>query len=218
MDIGYVYAIVTLFLFILGFILHNSRSESTKATNYLNNLKNKSNEKKDKSDHTLDDVKVADEDTPIDDSNVEIKKEQTAQYLMLLEMHKNNIYKKHLQENINNVDEDKYNELDDYLSFSELSKLLGIDVEETISFFIREGLVSRDRYTLILTEKGIDIGGEYITHEEVTWIEFPKDIFNKLEYESRPIQPIVKEYKNDNDTSFWFIVIIVVLVYFLFFR
>ncbi len=218
MDIGYVYAIVALFLIILGFILHNSRSESTNATDYFNNLKNKSNEKKDESDNTLDDVKVADEDTPVDDSSVEIKKEQTAQYLMLLEMHKNNIYKKHLQENINNVDEDKYNELNDYLSFSELSKLLGIDVEETISFFISEGLVERDRYTLTLTEKGIDRGGKYITHEEVTWIEFPKDIFNKLEYESRPIQPTVKEYKNDNDTSFWSMVIIVVLVYFLFFR
>ena len=219
MSIYVIYALLILFIFsvILGFILHNSRSVSTRASDYFNHLKNKTIGDNQVIDNKIEEKINNQKDESVDD-NKKIRNEQTAQYLKLLEMYKNNIYRKQLKENIESIGEDKYEELNNYLSFSELSKLLGIDIEETISFFITEGLVERDHYTLVLTEKGIDMGGKYITHEEVKFIEFPKDIFNKLENKSKLIKPRVKKYKNENEINFWFMIIMIALVYFLFFK
>lgn len=220
MNIYLIIVLITIFiiLLIIAYLLHNSRSASTKAMDYFSSLKNVSSEKDNKPDDTVIEVAAEETDISVDENSEKIRMEQIDQYLMLLDMHRNSKHIKQLQENVDNIDEDEYNELNDYLSVSELAKLLGINVEETISFLIDEEFIEREHYTLNLTEKGIEIGGEYVTHEEVQWIEFPKDILNRLEHKNKKVKPKIKEHKEKQDIGFWFFVIVMVLVYLVFFR
>lgn len=207
--------VILVILIIFAFILHNSRVSSTKATDYFNNLDFKKDDKSDIA--TLEDKSNPAEEKVLESetNGINIREEQTSKYLMLMDMHKNNKYLKGLQESIENIDKD---DLSEYLNVSELSELLGMNTEDMISFLIDQGLIERDHYTLVLTDKGVDIGGQYNSHEEVTWIEFSKDILNKLENSTKTIEPKIRDKKSSEDGKIWFIVIVIALIYFLFFK
>jgi len=210
--------VIVIILLIFAFILHNSRSPSTYARDYFNNI-----EKESKNIEELVDKAVVEEvileDESVDESAV-IRKEQTEKYLWLLDVHKNNKYTKQLKNNVDNVDPEKYDEMNNYLSLSDLAELWGVSVEELIMYLISEKLVEREHYTLLLTEKGIELGGETINHEDVEWIEFPKDLLDRLGRKIKITNDNTtrKQYTDNNDTGFWFVVIVLILGYFFFFK
>ena len=198
--------------------MHNARVSSTKATDYFKNLASKNTE--DKNIELIEDNKNEDEEIEeSDDTDKNIREEQTTKYLMLLEMHRNNKYKKEMQKNIDDINEDDLNELNDYITLAELSTLLGISTDETISFLISLGLMEREHYTLVLTDRGVDLGGQYNNQEDVAWIEFPKDILQRLEttYKKEPEITVKKKNKEAGDYV-WFLIIVIALVYFFFFK
>jgi len=210
--------VVLVILLIFAFILHNARVSSTKATDYFKNLASKNTE--DKNIELIEDNKNEDEEIEeSDDTDKNIREEQTTKYLMLLEMHRNNKYKKEMQKNIDDINEDDLNELNDYITLAELSTLLGISTDETISFLISLGLMEREHYTLVLTDRGVDLGGQYNNQEDVAWIEFPKDILQRLEttYKKEPEITVKKKNKEAGDYV-WFLIIVIALVYFFFFK
>lgn len=210
--------VILIFLLVFAFILHNARVSSTKATDYFNNLDSKNSEENNSAllEENKSEEEIIEEN---DDTYQDIKTEQTAKYLMLLEMHRDNKYKKEIQKSIDGIDKDNFDALNDYITIAELSTLLGLNTDETISFLISLGLIDSDHNTLVLTDRGVDIGGQYNNHEDVTWVEFPKDVISILvnTNEKEPKMEIT-EKKKDAENYIWFIIIVVGLVYFFFFK
>ena len=210
--------VILIVLLVFALILHSTRVSSTKATDYFNNLDSKSTEEENS--ESSDENKSEEEIIEVNkDTGQDVKSEQTAKYLMLLEMHKNNKYKNEIQKIIDAIDEDYFNELNDYITIAELSILLALGTDETISFLISLGLIDRDHYTLVLTDKGVYFGGQYNNQEDVTWVEFPKDLINRLgtTYKKEP-EIEVKEKNKEAGDNLWFLIIVVALVYFFFFK
>ena len=210
--------IILIILLIFAIMLHNARVSSTKAIDYFNDLDSR-NIEEDNSELEKENKNKNEKVEESDDTDKDIRDEQTAQYLLLLEMHKNNKYKKKMQRNIDDINEDDFNELNDYITLAELSTLLGISTDETISFLISMGYIEREHYTLVLTDRGVDLGGQYNSQEGVTWIEFPKDMLQRLE-NTHTKDPTIKVKKNKKEAgdNIWFVIIVVALVYFFFFK
>jgi hypothetical protein len=211
-------AIVIIILLIFAFILHNARTPSTYARDYFNNAEKESENIEEPVDNALNEEVIM-EDESVDESTA-IRNEQTEKYLWLLDIHKNNKYVKQLKNNIHTIDLAEYDEMNDYISLSDLAELWGVSVEELITYLISEKLIEREHYTLVLTEKGIELGGETINHEDVEWIEFPKDLLDRLGGKIKTIDKNTngKQYKDNNDIRFWFFVIVMILGYFFFFK
>jgi len=210
--------VIVIILLIFAYILHSARTPSTNARDYFNNAEKESENIEETVDNVLDEEVIVDDEL-VDDSTA-IRKEQTEKYLWLLDIHKNNKYVKQLKNNIDTVDPVKYDEMNDYISLSDLAELWGVGVEELITYLISEKLIEREHYTLLLTEKGIELGGETINHEDVEWIEFPKDLLDRLDGKIKTTDnnTTKKQYTDNNDTGFWFVVVVLILGYFFFFK
>jgi len=211
--------VIVIILLIFAYILHNARTPSTNARDYFNNAGKELENIEKTVDNALDEEVIVDDES-VDDST-KIRKEQTEKYLWLLDIHKNNKYVKQLKNNIDTVDSVNYNEMNDYISLSDLAELWGVSVEELITYLISEKLIKREHYnTLALTEKGIELDGECIKHEDVEWIEFPKDLLDRLggKIQTTDNNTTGKQYPDNNDTGFWFVIIVLIFGYFFFFK
>jgi hypothetical protein len=210
--------ILVIILLVFAYILHNARSPSSYASDYFNKAEKESVTKEDIEDNTLGEEVILDDKSA--DNNLINRKEQTETYLWLLDIHKNNKYTKQLKNNVDNLDPEKYDRMNAYLPLSDLAELWGVSIEELISYLISENLIEGEHNALILTEKGIKLGGEYINHEDHEWIEFPKDLLDRSASKIKATEETAneKQYKYDNSSGFWFLVIVIILGYFFMFR
>lgn len=197
--------IVLLAFIIFAFFLHALRRESRVATDYFEKLnsevvpeekvdligENDSNEEQSKESKNI--LKV-------------ITDEHYKMYYELLERHK-------MQTLMDKFDDEKNKELSDgYIHMNEIAKILNIDLEKVLEFFLKEGYLEREEYNLKLTEKGEEEGGRNIDFEAHTLIAWPKEIVEQLHRIKRTTNKYT--YKSRDEWIGWFWIIVVAVVFF----
>ena len=200
--------IVSLVLLVFAFFLHASRRSSRVATDYFAKLKNKVT-----SDEKLDLLNEEDsKEEPLEEAQIILKAITDDHYKMyyeLLEKHK-------MQKVMDKFDSDENNtELSDgYMHMNEIAKLMDVELEKVLEYFIKEEYIVREGYNLQLTEKGKEVGGRNIDFEGYTLIAWPQEIVEQLHVIKRPNKK--PRFKNNDELIGWFWIIVAIVAYFLF--
>jgi hypothetical protein len=199
--------ILLIVLMIFAFFLHASRRSSRVATDYFEKLNNK--------EVVLDEVDLLDKKDSkkeeSEESKISLKAitdEHYKMYYELLEKHK-------MQKVMDKFDSDENNtELSDgYMHMNEIAKIMDVELEKVLEYFIKEDYIERESYNLRLTEKGKEAGGRNIDFEGYILIAWPQEIVEQLHVIKRTKKK--RRVENKNELIGWFWIIVAIAAYFL---
>lgn len=215
--------VAALLMLLFAWILHQSRKPSMKATDYYLKLEKQEKDKAEEDDNSEEALEPDEGNSALSDVDEEInktKQEHQEAYERLLAMHMQQKLLKDMKEKLLMVDDSKMESLPAYMTLQDFASLFDVPLDQILGFFIIEGLIEHDGYSLRLTEKSEKFGAMYRTDDDVEVPVFPKEILYLL-HKKRTIggigdpSPFWDEDKK-NDYSGWVILALLILGYLIF--